>query len=150
MSSLQRWLGKSLRTVTARAGQPKTRRAAPPRKNRARPGQESLEGRCVPTILFTPHFSGTAEFAPAGLTISQDHANSLSSPSVVLIFSGSYWTTTNGSYDRQSLTTAIQGIIGSGYLECAEPVWQRRQGRLLRLLPGQHHADPHRRGADRG
>ena len=70
----------------------------------------------MPTILFTPHFSGTAEFAPAGTTISQDHANSLSSPSVVLIFSGSYWTTTNGSYDRQSLTTAVQGIMCSGYL----------------------------------
>ena len=50
------------------------------------------------------------------MTTSQDYANSLSSPSVVLIFSGSYWTTTNGSYDRQSLTTAVQGIMGSGYL----------------------------------
>ena len=70
----------------------------------------------MPTILFTPHFPGTAEYAPSGSTIAQDHASSLSSPSVVFIFSGSYWTTPQGNSDQQSLTASMKGILSSGYL----------------------------------
>ena len=116
MSSLQQWSVKSLQTVTARTGKSGGRCSAPMRKNRSRPSLETLEARAVPTVLFAPHFAGTTEYAPAGTTISQEHAASLSSPSIVLIFSGSYWTSTTGASNQQALTTAVQGIISSGYL----------------------------------
>ncbi len=87
-----------------------------PRRDRAQPGLEALEDRTVPTIAFTPHFSGTTEYAPPKTTIAQEHAGSLSSPSVVFIFSGSYWRTDQGKIDRQTLTGSMQSILSSPYL----------------------------------
>jgi hypothetical protein len=110
MLSLSNWLRQTLRTSPTRRG------PAAKRRSRVGLGVETLEDRTVPTILFTPHFSGTAEYAETGKTIAQEHASSLSSPSVVFIFSGSYWTTAQGKTDQQTLTTSMKSIMGGTYL----------------------------------
>ncbi len=93
------------------------RRRSPARtRPTARPWLEALEDRAVPTVAFSPHFSGTREYAPSGTTITQEHNGSLNSAPVVLIFSGPYWTTTQGASDRQFLTSSIQSILSGPYL----------------------------------
>jgi hypothetical protein len=92
-----------------------------PKQKTARPRSglptlEALEDRTVPTVAFTPHFSGTSEFAPSGTTIAQEHSLSLSSPPVVLLFAGSYWNTFGGQADQTTLTNDIQSILNSPYL----------------------------------
>jgi hypothetical protein len=89
---------------------------APSRKRPRRLGLEVLESRTVPTILFTPHFTGTVEYAPSDTTIAQEQADSLSSPSVVFVFTGSYWQTTQGQNDQAHLSLSMQTILNSGYL----------------------------------
>ena len=66
------------------------RRPAPARDNRARLSLEALENREVPTVSFTPQFSGTGVTLPAGTTLAQEEAPSLNSPNLVIIFAGGW------------------------------------------------------------
>jgi hypothetical protein len=86
----------------------------PPRS--ALPALEALEDRVVPTVAFAPHFTGVTQYAPSGSSISQEFTQSLSNTPVVLIFAGSYWTTTQGTADRSTLTVDVQKILNSPYL----------------------------------
>jgi hypothetical protein len=93
------------------------RPAARARKNRAYLDIESLEQRDVPTVAFTPHFSGVTEVAPnSKTTIQQAHSQSLRSPKVVFIFTGKYWTTTQGQKDEATLSDSMKSILSGPYL----------------------------------
>jgi hypothetical protein len=87
----------------------KPARRAPRRPARSSLLLEPLEDRRVPTVLFTPVFSGTA-------VTGNDPSQSLSSPHVDLIFAGSYWNTTQGVTDRANVTLSVQEIVSSPYL----------------------------------
>jgi hypothetical protein len=72
---------------------------------------ETLEERTVPTVVIQPHFPGV------GVTSSASARYwSLQSEPVVLTFAGSYWKTTAGQSDEQTLITAVKSILGSAYL----------------------------------
>jgi hypothetical protein len=70
---------------------------------------EALEDRLVPTVVFQPTFGSEALDAS-----SQDHA--LQSPTVYLLFWGSYWQTTQGQSDETALNEKIKILLGSPYL----------------------------------
>jgi hypothetical protein len=106
MSALSNWL-RSLKPG---------HRPAPARKNRVRLTLEALETREVPTVSFTPHFSGTAVTLPAGTTLAQEEAPSLQSPELVIIFAGSDWMTNQGFTNEQTVLASIQSILNSPYL----------------------------------
>jgi hypothetical protein len=110
MSALAGWLRSAIRSI-----QP-GRRPAPARKNRVRLSLEALETREVPTVAFTPHFSGTAVTVPADTTLAQQEAYSLKSPDVVVIFAGSDWSTTQGLANQQTALASIKAILSSPYL----------------------------------
>jgi hypothetical protein len=110
MSAFSTWLRSSLRRST------RSRRPAPARRNRASLQLESLEDRCVPTIAFTPHFSGTTLAPPSGTTVAQEEAGSLKSPAIVLIFAGSDWTTAQGLANERAVLLGVGAILGSPYL----------------------------------
>jgi hypothetical protein len=110
MSALSSWLRSAVRTIKP------GRRPAPARKNRVHLSLEALETREVPTVAFTPHFSGTAVTPPAGTTLAQEEAASLKSPDVVIIFAGSDWVTGQGPANEQTLLTSIKAILSSKYL----------------------------------
>jgi hypothetical protein len=85
-------------------------RRAPRRPARSSLLLEPLEDRCVPTVLFTPVFSGTT-------VTSEDDSQSLSSPHIDLIFAGSYWAQNpQGQADRATITQSVQTIVNSPYL----------------------------------
>jgi hypothetical protein len=82
-----RTLARQLRDRLNKSSRPK-RRPRPGRDERARPRLEALEDRCVPTVLFSP------VLAPDQLVPTPNHDfhyQTLSSPSVYLIFWGTYW-----------------------------------------------------------
>jgi hypothetical protein len=96
LSAISRWWGG--------------RRARPQAKcfRKARLLVEALEERAVPTIAFTPAFGAE--------TTSGSTSYSLQSPAVNLVFSGSYWTTTQGQQDEAGLVSAAQSIMSGPYL----------------------------------
>src|SRR5436309_3042356 len=100
MNSLRNWL----RPFSARSA---NRLPA----GRARLGLETLEDRQVPTVVFQPHFAGTAETSTAS-----DYASSLQSTPAVLTFAGTYWQTAQGQQDQQTLTADVQTLLASPYL----------------------------------
>jgi hypothetical protein len=110
MSALAGWLRSAVRTIKP------GRRPAPARTNRVRLALEALETREVPTVAFTPQFSGTAVTPPAGDTLANEMSYSLKSPDVVVIFSGSDWGTNLGFMNWQTTEKAIKSILGSQYL----------------------------------
>src|ERR1700675_3478218 len=69
---------------------------------------EALEERAVPTIAFTPHFGAE--------TTSGTTSYSLQSPTVNLVFSGSYWSTAQGQQDEAGLISSAKSIISGPYL----------------------------------
>jgi hypothetical protein len=81
-------------------------------RHTTRPDLEVLEERTVPSVTFTPYFG--AEGIGGSLTGGMQH------PTVNVVFSGSYWTTSgtsgNGAQDQQTLTAAIQSILSGPYL----------------------------------
>jgi hypothetical protein len=114
MSALTSWLRFAARTLAPAHH----RRAAA--KNRVRLALEALEDRAVPTVAFTPHFSGTAVSPPAGDSLAAEQAASLKSPPVVIIFAGSDWATTQGQTNQQTLLTSVKDILGSKYLSALD------------------------------
>jgi hypothetical protein len=90
----------------------------PKRARRAKPGRarqrkvsleiQALEDRCVPTVLFTPHFG-------PDILLPTENGNfnfaMMSSPRVYLIFWGTYWQGNKGQAD--TLTQDIQAILNS-------------------------------------
>ncbi|HZY87293.1 MAG TPA: hypothetical protein VFE78_20830 [Gemmataceae bacterium] len=109
MSTLFSRLRCAIRTINPVAGR---RRPAPARKGRVRLALEALEDRAVPTVVFTPQFSGTAVTPPTGTTLAQEEADSLKSPDVVLIFAGSHWT----SQQQETTRTTVMTLLASPYL----------------------------------
>ncbi len=87
----------------------RSRRRRPLPCGRTRPEVEVLEDRTVPTIVFTPQFG--VETLAAGST-----NDGMQHPTVNLIFSGSYWTTTQGQTDENTLTAAAKSILSGPYL----------------------------------
>jgi hypothetical protein len=82
--------------------------AVPGRK--ARPELEVLEGRNLPTIVFTPQFGG-------GDAMIQGYApDGMQHPTVNLVFSGTYWSTAQGQQDEKAMIGATQSILGGPYL----------------------------------
>ncbi|MBV9123666.1 MAG: hypothetical protein JO112_09945 [Planctomycetes bacterium] len=70
---------------------------------------EQLEDRLVPTIVFNPYWG--PEQLVAG---SQSHA--VRSPSVDLLFWGSYWGTNQGKTDEQRVALSVNSLVNSPYL----------------------------------
>jgi hypothetical protein len=69
---------------------------------------EQLEDRVVPTVKFTPLYSGTFE---TGDTVA-NHQYSLHDPTVDLIFAGTYWTQTpQGQLDRNDLANSVFSLM---------------------------------------
>jgi hypothetical protein len=92
---------------------PKSR---PPTKRPARSGRlrlECLEDRTVPTLLFGPRFGAETLIPPSG---GGTHYTTLSSPTVYLIFWGSYWQTHQSEVDtlRQDAQTVLSSIYLNG------------------------------------
>jgi Ca2+-binding RTX toxin-like protein len=86
----------------------RTKRAsARPSLHHFRPRVERLEERSVPTIVFANQF-GTEQLLPQG-------GSTISSPSVYLIFWGSYWETVTGSAQQGEIITAAQSLCNSAY-----------------------------------
>jgi hypothetical protein len=74
-----------------------------------RPALEALEDRCVPTVVFTPHFDGE--------TVTAQHPEAvLRNPPVYLIFHGPYWGTAGGQAEVSWLRQAAMSILGGPYL----------------------------------
>jgi hypothetical protein len=89
-------------------------RARRPEKARPRLGLEQLEDRTVPTIVFGPRFGAETLVPPTG---GGTHYTTLSSPTVYLIFWGSYWSTTAGIENANTLGQNVaRTILGSTYL----------------------------------
>ncbi len=86
------------------------RRARPQAKcvRRASLQVEALEERAVPTIAFTPQFGAE--------TTSGTTSYSLQSPTVNLVFSGSYWGTAQGQQDEAALISSAKAIMSGPYL----------------------------------
>ncbi len=90
------------------------RRARSPRDARlaraphkARMALETLEDRSVPTVVFVPHF---------GPQTVQGSNDGMQNPNVYLIFSGSYWSTSQGQANETTLTASAQNILSGPYL----------------------------------
>jgi hypothetical protein len=110
---MRRFLNNLLRSFRTTSS---ATRPAPARKNRARLSLEALETREVPTVGFTPHFSGTGVTVPTGTTLAQEEAPSLKSADVVIIFAGTDWFSNQGFANQQTLLNSIQSILDSPYL----------------------------------
>ena len=70
-------------------------------------GLESLEERATPTVVFIPYF---------GLEVVSGSNVGMQSPPVYLIFSGSYWKTSQGQQDETTLLNSAQEILSGPYL----------------------------------
>ena len=79
-----------------------------PNGNRARLAVETLEGRVVPTLLFTPHF-GQENVAYHG-------GDLLSSPDVHLIFLGAEWQTPTLRQLATDIQTRAATLLSGPYL----------------------------------
>ena len=94
-----------LGSVKARAGTRRRPAWRPDHKVRLR--LESLESRMVTTILFMPHFGSESVFGcPDGM----QH------PAVNLVFSGDYWSSTQGATDVSALVSATKTLLSGPYL----------------------------------
>jgi hypothetical protein len=69
---------------------------------------ETLEGRLVPTLLFTPHFGQE--------TLSYNGGDLLSSPDVHLIFLGAEWQTAANSQLASDIQTRAATLLSGPYL----------------------------------
>ena len=94
---LSAWFGKN---------STRSRKSRPPRR-RALLELESLETRATPTVVFVPHF---------GVETVSGSNEGMQDPPVYLIFSGSYWNTTQGQQDELTLTVATENILSGPYL----------------------------------
>ena len=98
-----------------RKAQPIRTRATPQRKKpQTRLTLEALEDRLVPTVAFIPQL-GNGVLPTVTSPTSADSASLQNTP-VVLIFTGSYWTTTQGKTDQQTMTNDVSSILGGPYL----------------------------------
>lgn len=98
-----------------RKAQPIRIRATPQKKRaQTRLTLEALEDRLVPTVAFTPQM-GNGVLPTVTSPASADSASLQNTP-VVLIFTGSYWTTTQGQTDEQTMTNDVSSILGGPYL----------------------------------
>src|SRR6202011_5084266 len=91
--------------IKALAGTPRPRARRPDHKVRLT--LESLESRVVPTILFTPHYGSESVFS---------RPNGMQHPAVNLVFSGTYWTSTQGAKDVSALVSATKPLLSGPYL----------------------------------
>ena len=77
---------------------------------RALPGMEALDKRLLPTIVFAPARGAEslqANYQPDGMQ----------SPTVNVIFTGTYWTTTaQGKQDEATLLAGVKSIVSGPYL----------------------------------
>ena len=91
----------------AGTGRPGARRGRGRADHKVRLSLESLESRVVPTILFTPHYGPESVFG---------HPNGMQHPAANLVFSGSYWTSTQGAKDVSALVSATKTLLSGPYL----------------------------------
>jgi hypothetical protein len=69
---------------------------------------ECLEQRDVPTIAFIPNFGREA--------ITGSISDGMKDPPVILLFSGNYWSTTQGQQDKAVLENSARAIMSGPYL----------------------------------
>jgi hypothetical protein len=92
-----------------------TNRATPQKKRpRTRLTLEALEDRLMPSVAFIPQMANGV--LPTVTSPSSAASASLQSPPVVLIFTGSFWQTTQGQTDEQTMTNDVSAILGGPYL----------------------------------
>jgi hypothetical protein len=91
------------------------RRTSKPLRRRARLNVEALEQRDVPTVVFQPYFGAET------VTTNGSIANvAMPNPTVNVIFSGSYWTTSQGQQDQATILNSAQAIMSGPYLSGLE------------------------------
>jgi hypothetical protein len=83
------------------------RRRSPNNLGRARLAVETLEDRTVPTVVFKPTFGPDTVTSQLG---------GLQSPAVHMIFSGTYWATSQGQQDEATLLNSTGNILNGPYL----------------------------------
>jgi hypothetical protein len=103
MSFFRSWISRGGRS----AGSARRRAASRMNKPRTRPTLEALEGRLVPTVVFTPQF-GAETYTGAKV--------GTQNPAVHLIFSGDDWYTPSGRQDQRQIITATKNILSGPYL----------------------------------
>jgi hypothetical protein len=81
---------------------------------RSRPALETLEDRCLLTVVFEPHFTNPNPFLPAE-TVTDGHGAKVSNPPpVYLIFDGPDWKTTDSGLATQIQQSAMK-LLASSY-----------------------------------
>jgi hypothetical protein len=100
----KRWARNSAKTIRGKSGR---RQASAPLK------VEALEDRSVPTVIYNPAFGAETLIKTPN---NDNNYQTLSSPTVFLIFWGQYWGTTIGTQQESSLALDAFAVLRSHYL----------------------------------
>ena len=90
------------------ASKPASRKRRPSVRHRVGLRIEALEQRDVPTVIIPSAFGSEA--------IHGSTSDGMQNPPVVLLFSGSYWSTANGIQDMQTFKNSAAAIMSGPYL----------------------------------